>query len=81
MPSPETNTAFQKLFGLPSEEFLINDLTCRLKRKMLVQVQLHSDSDVIDHVLHTAFMTMICSLYLICHMFNLNRGASFCQQE
>ncbi|KAF8410889.1 hypothetical protein HHK36_003426 [Tetracentron sinense] len=35
--SPQTNSAFQKLFGLPSEEFLINDFTCHLKRKMPLQ--------------------------------------------
>ncbi|XAR73394.1 hypothetical protein NMG60_11007347 [Bertholletia excelsa] len=35
--SPQTNSAFQKLFGLPPEEFLINDFTCHLKRKMPLQ--------------------------------------------
>ncbi|KAK9134086.1 hypothetical protein Scep_013614 [Stephania cephalantha] len=35
--SPQTNSAFQKLFVLPPEEFLINDFTCHLKRKMLLQ--------------------------------------------
>ncbi|KAJ4977038.1 hypothetical protein NE237_002144 [Protea cynaroides] len=38
--SPQTNSAFQKLFGLPPEEFLINDFTCHLKRKMPVQGRL-----------------------------------------
>lgn len=38
--SPQTNSAFQKLFGLPAEEFLINDFTCHLKRKMLLQGRL-----------------------------------------
>ncbi|XP_068637413.1 C2 and GRAM domain-containing protein At1g03370-like isoform X2 [Aristolochia californica] len=38
--SPQRNSAFQKLFGLPSEEFLINDFTCHLKRKMPVQGRL-----------------------------------------
>lgn len=37
--SPQTNSAFQKLFGLPQEEFLINDFTCHLKRKMPLQVR------------------------------------------
>ncbi|GMH26848.1 hypothetical protein Nepgr_028691 [Nepenthes gracilis] len=37
MRSPQTNSAFQKLFGLPPEEFLINDFTCHLKRKMPLQ--------------------------------------------
>ncbi|XP_051134858.1 C2 and GRAM domain-containing protein At1g03370-like [Andrographis paniculata] len=32
--STQTNAAFQKLFGLPPEEFLINDFNCNLKRKM-----------------------------------------------
>ncbi|CAH9072078.1 unnamed protein product [Cuscuta epithymum] len=35
--SPQTNSAFQKLFGLPPEEFLINDFTCHLKRRMPLQ--------------------------------------------
>ncbi|GAU50961.1 hypothetical protein TSUD_378940 [Trifolium subterraneum] len=38
MRSPQTNSAFQKLFALPAEEFLINDFTCHLKRKMPLQV-------------------------------------------
>lgn len=38
--SPQTNSAFQKLFGLPPEEFLINDFTCHLKRKMVLQGRL-----------------------------------------
>ncbi|KAJ9163797.1 hypothetical protein P3X46_023428 [Hevea brasiliensis] len=32
--SPHRNSTFQKLFGLPPEEFLISDFTCHLKRKM-----------------------------------------------
>ncbi|KAF9589734.1 hypothetical protein IFM89_028643 [Coptis chinensis] len=47
MPSPETNTAFQKLFELPPEEFLINDFTCRLKRKMLLQGRLFLSARII----------------------------------
>ncbi|KAG6485213.1 hypothetical protein ZIOFF_053746 [Zingiber officinale] len=35
--SPQTNSTFQKLFGLPPEEFLINDFTCHLKRRMPTQ--------------------------------------------
>ncbi|XP_073000671.1 C2 and GRAM domain-containing protein At1g03370-like isoform X1 [Typha latifolia] len=38
--SPQTNSAFQKLFSLPEEEFLINDFTCHLKRKMPLQGRL-----------------------------------------
>ncbi|KAL6661185.1 hypothetical protein ACP70R_000569 [Stipagrostis hirtigluma subsp. patula] len=35
--SPRTNTAFQELFSLPAEEFLISTFTCYLKRKMPTQ--------------------------------------------
>ncbi|XP_055828101.1 C2 and GRAM domain-containing protein At5g50170 [Solanum dulcamara] len=35
--SPHKNSAFQKIFGLPPEEFLINDYSCSLKRKMPLQ--------------------------------------------
>lgn len=38
--SPQTNSTFQKLFALPSEEFLINDFSCYLKRKMPLQGRL-----------------------------------------
>ncbi|XP_061343598.1 C2 and GRAM domain-containing protein At5g50170 [Gastrolobium bilobum] len=38
--SPQRNSTFQKLFGLPPEEFLINDFTCYLKRKMPLQGRL-----------------------------------------
>jgi hypothetical protein len=40
MRSPHTNLAFQKIFSLPPEEFLINYFTCHLKRKMLTQVNI-----------------------------------------
>jgi hypothetical protein len=40
--SPHANLAFQKIFSLPAEEFLINDFTCHLKRKMLTQVYVYS---------------------------------------
>jgi len=40
MRSPHTNLAFQKIFSLPPEEFLINYFTCHLKRKMLTQGRL-----------------------------------------
>uniref|UniRef100_A0ACD5ZVM5 Uncharacterized protein n=1 Tax=Avena sativa TaxID=4498 RepID=A0ACD5ZVM5_AVESA len=40
MRSPHTNSEFQKIFSLPPEEFLINDFTCHLKRKMLTQGRL-----------------------------------------
>ncbi|PIA26434.1 hypothetical protein AQUCO_09300023v1 [Aquilegia coerulea] len=38
--SPQANSTFQKLFGLPPEEFLINDFTCHLKRKLPLQGRL-----------------------------------------
>ncbi|XP_073009990.1 C2 and GRAM domain-containing protein At1g03370 isoform X2 [Typha latifolia] len=38
--SPQTNSAFQKIFNLPPEEFLINDFTCHLKRRLLTQGRL-----------------------------------------
>ncbi|XP_047182304.1 C2 and GRAM domain-containing protein At1g03370 isoform X1 [Vigna umbellata] len=45
--SPQTNSAFQKLFGLPAEEFLINDFTCHLKRKMPLQGRLFLSARII----------------------------------
>ncbi|CAK9137549.1 unnamed protein product [Ilex paraguariensis] len=38
--SPHRNSTFQKLFGLPPEEFLISDFSCSLKRKMPLQGRL-----------------------------------------
>ncbi|XP_047968467.1 C2 and GRAM domain-containing protein At1g03370-like isoform X2 [Salvia hispanica] len=38
--SPQTNSTFQKLFGLPPEEFLINDFSCYLRRKIPLQGRL-----------------------------------------
>ncbi|KAL8137276.1 hypothetical protein V2J09_003277 [Rumex salicifolius] len=37
--SPPTNSAFQKLFSLPAEEFLINDFSCHLKLKSMMPLQ------------------------------------------
>ncbi|XP_041027805.1 C2 and GRAM domain-containing protein At1g03370-like isoform X1 [Juglans microcarpa x Juglans regia] len=45
--SPQTNLAFQKLFGLPPEEFLINEFTCHLKRKMPLQGRLFLSARII----------------------------------
>lgn len=45
--SPQTNSAFQKLFKLPQEEFLINDFTCQLKRKMPLQGRLFLSARII----------------------------------
>ncbi|KAF7838280.1 C2 and GRAM domain-containing protein [Senna tora] len=38
--SPQRNSTFQKLFGLPADEFLISDFTCYLKRKLPLQGRL-----------------------------------------
>ncbi|KAL3643312.1 hypothetical protein CASFOL_014127 [Castilleja foliolosa] len=45
--SPQTNSAFQKLFGLPPEEFLINDFSCHLKRRMPLQGRLFLSARII----------------------------------
>lgn len=45
--SPQTNSTFQKLFGLPPEEFLINDFSCHLKRKMPLQGRLFLSARII----------------------------------
>ncbi|CAA3028956.1 C2 and GRAM domain-containing At1g03370 [Olea europaea subsp. europaea] len=45
--SPLTNSSFQKLFGLPPEEFLINDFSCHLKRRMPLQGRLFLSARVI----------------------------------
>ncbi|MCL7046618.1 hypothetical protein MKW94_007866 [Papaver nudicaule] len=45
--SPQKNSAFQKLFGLPPEEFLINDFACSLKRKMPLQGRLFLSARIV----------------------------------
>ncbi|KAI3942052.1 hypothetical protein MKW92_001768 [Papaver armeniacum] len=45
--SPQKNSAFQKLFGLPLEEFLINDFACSLKRKMPLQGRLFLSARIV----------------------------------
>ncbi|KAL4193406.1 hypothetical protein AMTRI_Chr06g176730 [Amborella trichopoda] len=45
--SPHRNSMFQKLFGLPPEEFLINDFSCYLKRKMPLQGRLFLSARII----------------------------------
>ncbi|KAL2524148.1 C2 and GRAM domain-containing protein [Abeliophyllum distichum] len=45
--SPRTNSSFQKLFGLPPEEFLINDFSCHLKRRMPLQGRLFLSARII----------------------------------
>ncbi|KAG9138021.1 hypothetical protein Leryth_001285 [Lithospermum erythrorhizon] len=36
--SPHSNSTFQRIFGLPPEEFLINDFSCSLKRRVPLQL-------------------------------------------
>ncbi|PIA51689.1 hypothetical protein AQUCO_01100510v1 [Aquilegia coerulea] len=45
--SPHRNSTFQKLFGLPPEEFLINDFSCYLKRKMPLQGRLFLSARIV----------------------------------
>ncbi|GAB2269772.1 hypothetical protein Dimus_004694 [Dionaea muscipula] len=40
LPSPHKNSAFQKLFGMPPEEFFIKDYSCYLRRKIPLQGRL-----------------------------------------
>ncbi|EOA12464.1 hypothetical protein CARUB_v10025800mg [Capsella rubella] len=45
--SPQKNCAFQKLFGLPHEEFLLKEYTCYLKRKLPVQGKLYLSARIV----------------------------------
>ncbi|CAA0818101.1 C2 and GRAM domain-containing protein [Striga hermonthica] len=45
--SPHRNSAFQKYFGLPPEEFLISDFSCSLKRKMPLQGRLFLSARIV----------------------------------
>lgn len=45
--SPHRNSTFQKLFGLPPEEFLISDFTCQLKRKLPLQGRLFLSARIV----------------------------------
>ncbi|MBA0563654.1 hypothetical protein Golob_008626 [Gossypium lobatum] len=45
--SPHKNSRFQKLFGLPPEEFLISDFTCYLRRKLPVQGRLFLSARIV----------------------------------
>ncbi|OMO77406.1 C2 calcium-dependent membrane targeting [Corchorus capsularis] len=45
--SPHSNSTFQKLFGLPPDEFLISDFTCQLKRKLPVQGRLFLSARIV----------------------------------
>ncbi|XP_024976146.1 C2 and GRAM domain-containing protein At5g50170 isoform X2 [Cynara cardunculus var. scolymus] len=45
--SPHRNSTFQKLFSLPPEEFLINDFSCSLKRKLPLQGRLFVSSRIV----------------------------------
>ncbi|XP_073012937.1 C2 and GRAM domain-containing protein At5g50170-like [Typha latifolia] len=45
--SPHKNSTFQKLFGLPPEEFLVSDYSCSLKRKLPLQGRLFLSARII----------------------------------
>ncbi|KAJ3697009.1 hypothetical protein LUZ61_000714 [Rhynchospora tenuis] len=45
--SPHKNSAFQKLFGLPAEEYLIKDYSCSLKKKIPLQGRLFVSARVV----------------------------------
>ncbi|XP_062225922.1 C2 and GRAM domain-containing protein At5g50170 [Phragmites australis] len=45
--SPHRNSTFQKLFGLPHEEFLIADYACSLKRKLPLQGRLSVSARIV----------------------------------
>ncbi|XP_031405014.1 C2 and GRAM domain-containing protein At5g50170 isoform X1 [Punica granatum] len=45
--SPHRNSTFQKIFGLPAEEFLISDFTCSLKRKLPLQGRLFLSARIV----------------------------------
>ncbi|XP_073302789.1 C2 and GRAM domain-containing protein At1g03370-like isoform X3 [Primulina huaijiensis] len=62
--SPQTNSAFQKLFGLPPEEFLINDFACHLKRKMPLQGRLFLSPRIIGF--HADLFGRKTKFYFLC---------------
>ncbi|KAK3144478.1 hypothetical protein QOZ80_4AG0313590 [Eleusine coracana subsp. coracana] len=45
--SPHRNSTFQKLFGLPHEEFLIADYACSLKRRLPLQGRLFVSARIV----------------------------------
>ncbi|KAH9626909.1 hypothetical protein KSS87_014970 [Heliosperma pusillum] len=45
--SPQKNSAFQKLFALPPEEFLIKDYSCSLRRKLHLQGRLFLSARIV----------------------------------
>ncbi|XVE56343.1 hypothetical protein DITRI_Ditri04bG0001700 [Diplodiscus trichospermus] len=45
--SPQKNSTFQKLFGLPPEEFLVSDFTCQLRRKLPVRGRLFLSARIV----------------------------------
>ncbi|KAL1533004.1 C2 and GRAM domain-containing protein [Salvia divinorum] len=45
--SPHRNSAFQKIFTLPSDEFLISDFSCSLKRKLPLQGRLFLSARIV----------------------------------
>ncbi|MBA0718491.1 hypothetical protein Golax_006238 [Gossypium laxum] len=46
-PAQTSQSKFQKLFGLPPEEFLISDFTCYLRRKLPVQGRLFLSARIV----------------------------------
>ncbi|XP_077214819.1 C2 and GRAM domain-containing protein At1g03370-like [Tasmannia lanceolata] len=61
--SHQTNSAFQKLFGLPPEEFLINDFTCHLKRRLPLQGRLFLSPRIIGF--HTNMFGHITKFFFL----------------
>ncbi|KAG6389245.1 hypothetical protein SASPL_150709 [Salvia splendens] len=45
--SPHRNSTFQKIFTLPSDEFLISDFSCSLKRKLPLQGRLFLSARIV----------------------------------
>lgn len=45
--SPHRNSTFQKIFGLPPDEFLISDFMCSLKRKMPLRGHLYISARIV----------------------------------
>ncbi|KAL6493499.1 hypothetical protein OROGR_032278 [Orobanche gracilis] len=45
--SPHRNSTFQKIFGLPPDEFLVSDFSCSLKRKMPLQGRLFLSARIV----------------------------------
>ena len=83
--STQTNAAFRKLFALPPEEFLIDDFTCHLKRKMPLQVLWFSSCYLSFYLklnlqvsqFSSGFSCVECSLNLVIDCTIANKCCSF----